>query len=135
MQTTTLAERLKEVAKDQGIDDPDGRYFESLLGLTSGRVSQIFTAGASTKLGVDAIAKLGELGYRAEWINHGKLPKLSSDAPAAHGHQYRRKLVLRMCELAEQINDVGLKKALLILDDFPRLYPTAAKAKTRAKAA
>jgi hypothetical protein len=69
---STLQDRLREIAKDRGEDAPDGRYFESLLGLSSGRISQIFAAGSTDSIGPKSIRKLTDLGYNASWILEGK---------------------------------------------------------------
>jgi hypothetical protein len=76
-----LSDRLREIAKDQGIDDPKWAYFEGLLGLSNGRISQIFEPCTITRLGANALIKLNELGYRSEWVNNGTLPKRISETP------------------------------------------------------
>ncbi len=66
----TLADKLREIAADQGMgDDPAGRYFEKLLGLSSGRISQIMELGAQTSLGPDSLSQLVKLGYNPEWLS------------------------------------------------------------------
>lgn len=73
---STLKQRLFEIAHDLGSCDPiPNTYFQKLLGLSSGRISQLFLPGAAEKLGAGAIGRLTKYGYSADWIQTGKKPK------------------------------------------------------------
>lgn len=63
--------RLFEIAADLGEHDPSNRYFESLLGMSSGRVSQLFKEGTNTKLGATSLNRLVKLGYNPDWVQQG----------------------------------------------------------------
>lgn len=69
-------ERLLEIAHDQGLNDPvPGTYFQELLDLSSGRISQISDQFSVAKLGTKGLNRLAKMGYNPEWVNDGKLPK------------------------------------------------------------
>jgi hypothetical protein len=68
----TLKERLFEIARDRGEQSPSNRYFEALLGLSSGRITQLFKPGASDKISARVTAKLEALGYSSNWVLEGK---------------------------------------------------------------
>lgn len=78
----TLKDRLFEIARDMGEEKPSNRFFEALLKISSGRVTQIFEPGAKTRLGSDSLSHLVERGYNPKWVNDGVLPKYLRDAPA-----------------------------------------------------
>lgn len=68
--------RLLEIAHEQGECDPvPGTYFQSLLGLTSGRISQISDPLSVAKIGSKGLSRLAKLGYNPEWVNYEALPK------------------------------------------------------------
>lgn len=90
----TLKDRLYQIAKDLRsqhtgtslpgwanlANDPPNTYFQQLLGLTSGRITQLFTPGAGSRLGADSLSRLTMLGYNPRWVlEGGKHPKLLKD--------------------------------------------------------
>jgi len=74
--------RLIEIAREQGQKDAEipNRFFEKLLDLSSGRISQIAKPDSVDKIGTDALARLAVLGYNPSWVNDGKLPKKLFDS-------------------------------------------------------
>jgi hypothetical protein len=81
----TLYERLLRICREQGIDAAPGRAIRILTGLSSGRVTQIKDAGEAARLGDQALRRIARLGYRADWIQEGRLPERSTEpAPSQH---------------------------------------------------
>lgn len=58
-----------------------------------------------------------------------------SDTPIAEAVHYKhsRKLVQGVCDIAETINDIGLRKLIAHAEDVARLYPAAFKKNTGSK--
>ncbi len=130
--------RLIEVALDLGEGvPPDNRYFEDLLDLSSGRISQLFAEGSASKLGTKALSRLVARGFNPDWIQYGKphakyLRAGKQDEPIA---TTKRQLVRRVCDIAETINDIGLKKLLPIVRDYAAMHPVKKPRQKRAQAA
>lgn len=131
-----LAKKLREIAADFGDDDPDNRYFEKLLGLSSGRISQILDPDETPSLGAKSIGKLVKLGYSPQWLTDESSDKLLANHVANHQEaQHSRKLVQRLCEIAETINDIGLKPLIEMAKVTAQTYPYKSVRQKRAKAA
>lgn len=83
---SAIEQRLLEVAHDLGQSDPvPNTYFQELLGLSSGRISQLFEPGAIAKLGAKSIGRLTKLGYNPDWIQEGRPPKLLASKEGPQG--------------------------------------------------
>lgn len=67
-----LYDRLLIVCRDQGIEQPRNADIVRLVGLSSGRVTQIKQAEGAAKLGEDALRRLVRLGYSADWLQDGR---------------------------------------------------------------
>jgi hypothetical protein len=67
----TIKHRLHEILADRGNHAPSNRDFEALLGLSSGRITQLFAPGSAAGLGSDALMRLFALGYNPQWIMYG----------------------------------------------------------------
>lgn len=64
--------RLLEIAEDQGHSAPvPGTYFQELLSLSSGRISQISDPLSVAKIGAKGLTRLANLGYNPDWVNGG----------------------------------------------------------------
>ena len=79
----TLFDRLLEICKDQGIENPRSKDVSRICKISSGRPSQIKEAGESARLGADTLQRLVALGYSPSWIQEGKQPKFLS--PLSYG--------------------------------------------------
>ena len=55
---STLFQRLLEICRDQGIEHPRNRDIQDLVGITSGRVTQIKQEGEAASLSEDKMARL-----------------------------------------------------------------------------
>jgi hypothetical protein len=77
---TTLKDRLFKIAfhRDERAT-PDNRYFEELLGLSSGRISQLFKPGSLERIGSKSLIRLEKMGYSGEWVLEGKGEMLLSE--------------------------------------------------------
>lgn len=64
-------QRLKEIARELGEDDPQNRFFEKLLSISSGRVTQISRGDSVGKVGPKGLANLALRGYNPKWVNYG----------------------------------------------------------------
>lgn len=80
----TLYDRLLKMCRDQGIDAPPGRAIQILTGLSSGRVTQIKDAGEAARLGDQALRRVVRLGYRADWVQEGRVPERTAEPRAHH---------------------------------------------------
>lgn len=89
----TLFDRLLEICRDQGIDSPRGVDIQRVTGLSSGRVTQIKSAGPAGRVGDDALRKLIRLGYMPDWIQEGKGNKKQPPSTAAFRATMRRSLM------------------------------------------
>lgn len=76
----TLYDRLLEVCRDQGIEEPRSRDIQAVAGISSGRVAQIRSEGVAARLGAAALSAFVRLGYSPDWIQDGRLPKRSNDS-------------------------------------------------------
>lgn len=74
---STLYERLCEVCRDQGIENPRPKDISRVCKLSSGRPKQIMDSGEAARLGADTLQHLSSKGYSVAWLQEGKLPKLS----------------------------------------------------------
>lgn len=64
--------RLLEIAEDQGEIPPiPGTYLQTLLSLSSGRISQISDSLSVAKVGPKGLTNLAMLGYNPKWVNEG----------------------------------------------------------------
>lgn len=64
--------RLLEVAEDLGQEPPvPNTYFQELLSLSSGRISQISDPLSVAKIGPKGLSNLATLGFNPKWINDG----------------------------------------------------------------
>lgn len=72
---STLHERLMEICRDQGIENPIGKDIQSLTGLSSGRITQIKQERDAAKLGADTMQAITRMGYSADWVQDGRGPK------------------------------------------------------------
>lgn len=65
--------------------------------------------------------------------NTGFLGWFDSDRPVKQAAPLRhsRKLVQRLCDIAETIDDIGLKRLIMAAEDMARLYPLASKHKKK----
>ncbi len=133
--------RLIAVALDLGEGaPPDNRYFEDLLDLSSGRISQLFAEGSASKLGTKALSRLVAKGFNPDWIQYGKphakyLRAGKQDEAIPTTAIPKRQLVRRVCDIVETINDIGLKKLLPIVKDYASMHPVKTTRQKRAKAA
>lgn len=80
--------RLLEIAEDLGEHPPVANtFFQSLLGLSSGRISQIADPLSIARLGPKGLSALANLGFNPDWVNYGppnkKRLSLSSDTNGA----------------------------------------------------
>jgi len=88
--------RLLEIAEDLGEHPPVANtFFQSLLGLSSGRISQIADPLSVAKLGPKGLSALANLGFNPDWVNYGlphrKRLSLSSDTKlASTGAEFER---------------------------------------------
>lgn len=73
--------RLREIAAELGEHSPANTYFQDLLGLSSGRITQLFDAGANSKLGAASLSRLVAKGYNPDWVQHGPPHKKLIRAP------------------------------------------------------
>lgn len=115
-------EGRKYVAEKSGLSE---QYLYQIL------ADKPMANGNKRSIGKSARAKLTKA--FPDWLSASQ-----HSTQSAHGSQAEsaRSLVKKLCELAEHINDIGLKKALVILEDFPRLYPAVGtKRKPKEKAA
>lgn len=71
---STLKERLLEVMRE--LNFQTARELARFLGVTEGRISQIFDGG--TKLGPGPLQKLSNTKFNLEWITDGRPPKYKS---------------------------------------------------------
>ena len=133
--------RLIEVALDLGEEAaPDNRYFEDLLDLSSGRISQLFATGSASKLGAKALSRLVAKGFNPDWIQYGKphakyLRTGKQDESITPTTIPKRQLVRRVCDIAETINDIGLKKVIRVLEGVADLHPVKKAGKKGVKVA
>lgn len=75
----TLYDRLLQICKDQGIENPRPRDISSICRLSSGRPTQIKDEGEAAKIGAKTLQHLVSMGYSPDWIQEGKMPpRLSS---------------------------------------------------------
>ena len=79
----TLYDRLLEICRDQGVENPRSKDVSRICKISSGRPSQIKDAGESARLGAETLQRLVSLGYSPSWIQDGKKPKLLS--PLSYG--------------------------------------------------
>lgn len=128
--------RLIEVALDLGEGaPPDNRYFEELLKLSSGRISQLFAEGSASKLGAESLSRLVAKGFNPDWIQYGKphekyLRDAKTDVKTlSASSSSKRALVRRVCDIAETIDDVGLRKIVRIMEGVADLHPLQASNK------
>lgn len=132
----TLKERLFDIALDQGETDPSNRFFEKILGVSSGRVTQLLEYGSMTKLGTKSLSKLVAMGYNPDWVQmgppHRKWLLTQEQLKPASVHHHKRKLVRRMCDLSEKISDLGLMYLIGKAEELEKTHPHAPK---QAKAA
>jgi SOS-response transcriptional repressor LexA len=77
---STLFQLLLEICRDQGIEHPRNRDIQDLVGITSGRVTQIKQEGEAASLSEDKMARLVDLGYRRAWVKRGVGPSRISAA-------------------------------------------------------
>ena len=75
----TLAER---VAEARGKVSP--ARFAGAIGISKAALSLIESGGTKTLRHTTALAIQRETGYRAEWVNHGTLPKKVADPTPRH---------------------------------------------------
>lgn len=78
---STLFERLCEVCRDQGVENPRPKDISSICKLSSGRPKQIMDRGEAARLGADTLQHLSSMGYSIAWLQNGKLPKFSGSQP------------------------------------------------------
>lgn len=90
-----LYDRLLWICHDQGIETRhQGKAICELLGISSGRPSQIKNEGAAAKLNEEQMSKLTAKGYARDWVANGKEPRKDKD-------------VFRGSELSEQAKRFG----------------------------
>lgn len=77
-----LYDRLLEVCRDEGVENPRGADICRVARLTSGRVSQIRGASGSAQLSAETLTILNKKGYRTQWLTEGRGPKKEGDPPA-----------------------------------------------------
>lgn len=91
-----------------------------------------------------AIRAAAYLGVNALWLAEGEGPMLPTGGgvplgihqpPAEIAYKPRRKLLVRLCDIAEHINDIGLKRLIPMAEDAAKLYPLRRIHKHKAKAA
>lgn len=64
--------RLLEIADDLGQPSPvPNTFFQELLSLSSGRISQISDPLSMAKIGPKGLSNLANLGYNPAWVNDG----------------------------------------------------------------
>lgn len=78
---TSLYERLLEICKDQGVENPRPKDISRVCKLSSGRPKQIKDAREFAKLSGDTLQVLSSIGYSILWVQEGKGPKFQNDPP------------------------------------------------------
>lgn len=109
--------RLLEVARELGEQDPiPNTYFQELLDLSSGRISQICDPLSVAKLGPKGLSRLANKGYSPSWINDGVLPKRLTDKTPNEKilplPKKQRPEIMEAIKLMEATDDAGRIKAL-----------------------
>lgn len=139
---TTLQSRIQRAMKHkEGCDPP---ALAAACRIKTPSVHGWMNGDTKSMAAGPAIRAAAYLGVNALWLAEGEGPMLPDDGktPAAPPpelsethHRPRRKLVARFFDLAESINDIGLKRLLPMVEDAVRMYPFRKPLRKRAKAA
>lgn len=139
----TLYERLIDICRDQGVEQPRNADIQRLCGLTSGRVTQIKNAGSAARLGDESLRSLIRLGYFADWVQEGRGPKrdLSPSSDTRLGSSRvesevrlpvtteRERTIAEIVEVLNKMSNKGLAVMLGRADEMARQYPLKSNSK------
>lgn len=117
-------QRLIEIALELGQKQPvPNTYFQELLSLSSGRISQICDPDSIDKIGTKGLSNLATLGYNPKWVNNGHPNKkyLTNRTKSAEKNDpenpstvtlkpktNREKLLDLLAERAAKLNETGI---------------------------
>lgn len=141
---TTLQNRiLKAMRLKEGCDIPT---LAAACRIKTPSVHGWINGGTKSLAAGPAIRAAAYLGVNALWLAEGEGPMVPS-TPVGGGqrpaqpvtepyhHKPRRKLLAHICDIAENINDIGLKRLIPMAEDAAKMYPLHRMRRQKAKAA